>query len=103
MGCPGCVGPCCRPELQPPAWAGMLADSRGGVWGLTQILPQYSPISGLLGYGPQCLFLKKIFGCAGCSLLCEQAFSSCNEWELLSSCGACASHFGGSPVAEHGL
>ena len=34
----------------------MLADSRGGVWGLTQILPQYSPISGLLGHGPQCLF-----------------------------------------------
>ena len=57
-----------------------------------------------------------IFGCAGCSFLCEQAFSSCNEWELLSSCGACASHFGGfsgcrawalghtgSVVVPHGL
>ena len=53
-------------------------------------------IDGLLNFIHLSFYLRiHSFGCAGCSFLCEQAFSSCNEWELLSSCGACASHFGG--------
>ena len=42
-------------------------------------------------------FLKlylPIYGCGG-SLLLRGLFSSCSEWELLSSCGARASHCGG--------
>jgi len=35
--------------------------------------------------------LINIFGCAG-SLLLPGAFSSCGEWELLSSCSERASH-----------
>ena len=38
-------------------------------------------------------FYLFIFGCAGSSLLLR-LFSSCSEWELLSSCGAKASHCG---------
>ena len=35
---------------------------------------------------------------------CAQAFSSCREWRLLSSCWAPDSHRGGfSYIAEHGL
>ena len=34
---------------------------------------------------------------------CAQAFSSCGEQGLLSSCGAWASHCGGFLVAEHAL
>ena len=37
-----------------------------------------------------CLFLAMLFLCC-----CMQAFSSCGEWEVLSSCGAQASHCGG--------
>ena len=36
------------------------------------------------------IFLNFIFGCAG-SLLLPMTFSSCSEWELLSSCDAQAS------------
>ena len=42
------------------------------------------------------------FGCAGSSMLCG-LFSLCSEREgLLSSCGAKASHYVISLVAEHG-
>ena len=41
------------------------------------------------------LYLFGFFGCAGSSLLCR-AFSCCREQGLLSSCGAQASHCGGS-------
>ena len=44
------------------------------------------------------ILLKNIFlihfGCTGCLLL-HRLFSSCGEWQLLSSCGAQASHCGG--------
>ena len=97
--CTGWVGPSCSPRLQPPAWAGMLADSRGGVW-LHSLQGPHADPSSVLPHSKAAgtctsMSFSKIFGCAWCSLLCEQAFSSCNEWELLSSCGACASHFGG--------
>ena len=37
----------------------------------------------------------------GCSCCWARAFSSCNEWVLLSSCGTQASHCGGFSCAEH--
>ena len=48
-----------------------------------------------------CLFICFIFDCGGVHC-CAWAFSSCGEWGLL-CCGACASHGGGSLIAEHSL
>ena len=39
----------------------------------------------------------------GCSCCWAQAFTSCNEWVLHSSCGAQACHSGGFSRAEHAL
>ena len=46
------------------------------------------------------IIFKIYFGCAGCLLL-HRLFSSCGDWQLLSSCSAQASNCGGSLVAEH--
>ena len=48
------------------------------------------------------IIFKIYFGCAGCLLL-HRLFSSCGEWQLLSSCSAQASNSGGSLVSEHGF
>ena len=45
------------------------------------------------------LFISFTFGCAGSLLLCG-LFSSCSEQELLSNCGARASHWAASLLGE---
>ena len=70
--------------------------------GLTQTLPQYSPISRLLGHVPQCL-LKKFLAVLGvrCCVSRLSLVATSGSYSLVVVCVLLIS--AASPVAEHGL